>query len=244
MLFGLILRGVAFEFRFKAEQRRYIWDVCFHIGSVVAAFMQGVMLAALVQGLEVKDRLFAGGQFDWLTPFAFVCGIAMIIGYALLGATWLIIKSEDKLQNWARKVAYRMLIALMVAMAVVTVSMFFLGVEATTHWFELPTLLYLAPIPLIAIALFYFMRKDLHGEHEYRPFLLTILLFLMGYIGICSAVFPYIVPYAMTMHEAAAADTSLSFMLIGAAIMLPIILSYTAYGYYVFKGKSTHEHLY
>jgi len=244
MLFGLILRGVAFEFRFKAEQRRYIWDVCFHIGSVVAAFMQGVMLAALVQGLEVKDRLFAGGQFDWLTPFAFVCGIAMIIGYALLGATWLIIKSEDKLQNWARKVAYRMLIALMVAMAVVTVSMFFLGVEATTHWFELPTLLYLAPIPLIAIALFYFMRKDLHGEHEYRPFLLTILLFLMSYIGICSAVFPYIVPYAMTMHEAAAADTSLSFMLIGAAIMLPIILSYTAYGYYVFKGKSSHEHLY
>ena len=244
MLFGLIMRGVAFEFRFKASSKRYVWDFFFFAGSVVAAFFQGVMLGALVQGLEASNRLYTGGPFDWLTTFSIVCGISLIIGYALLGSTWLIIKTEHKLQVWARKVSNWLLIALVLAMVVVTVFMYFSDIDALEGWFSLPGILYLAPMPIIVVVLFFLMRKDLSTEREYRPFLLTVALFLMGYIGVCFAVFPYIVPYQMTLHEAAAADTSLSFMLIGAAIMLPIILSYTGYAYYTFKGKTDHEHMY
>ena len=122
--------------------------------------------------------------------------------------------------------------------------MYFSDIEALEGWFNFPGILYLAPMPIIVILLFFFMRKDLTSEREYRPFLLTVALFLMGYIGVCFALFPYIVPYQMTIYEAAAADTSLSFMLIGAGIMLPIILSYTAFAYYTFKGKTDHEHMY
>ncbi|WLP95385.1 cytochrome d ubiquinol oxidase subunit II [Psychrobacter sp. M13] len=244
MLFGLIMRGVAFEFRFKANTRRHIWDTFFFVGSVTATFFQGIMLGALIQGIEASNRLYSGGPFDWLTPFAIVCGIAMIIGYALLGSTWLIIKTEHKLQVWARKVSGWILSALVVAMVVVTGFMFFSDIDALEGWFSFPGLLYLAPMPIIVLLLFFFMRKDLTSDREYRPFLLTVGLFLMGYIGVCFAIFPYIVPYQMTIYEAAAADTSLSFMLIGAGIMLPIILSYTAFAYYTFKGKSNHEPMY
>ncbi|WP_350558808.1 cytochrome d ubiquinol oxidase subunit II [Psychrobacter sp. CAL346-MNA-CIBAN-0220] len=244
MLFGLIMRGVAFEFRFKASAHRYVWDFFFFIGSVLATFCQGLMLGALVQGLEASNRLYTGGPFDWFTPFAVVCGIALIIGYALLGSTWLIIKTEHKLQVWARKVSSWILSALVLAMVVVTIFMYFSDINALEGWFSLPGLLYLAPMPIIVLLLFFVMRKDLATEREYRPFLLTVALFLMGYIGVCYAMFPYIVPYQMTIYEAAAADTSLSFMLIGAGIMLPIILSYTAFAYYTFKGKTDHEHMY
>ncbi len=244
MLFGLIMRGVAFEFRFKANKRRHVWDSFFFVGSVVAAFLQGVMLGALIQGMEASNRLYTGGPFDWLTPFALVCGVAVVIGYALLGSTWLIIKTEHKLQVWARKVSEWLLFALVAAMIVVTVFMYFSDIDAVGNWFSMPSILYLAPMPIIVALLFFVMRKDLTGEREYRPFLLTAALFLMGYIGVCSAIFPYIVPYQMTIYEAAAADTSLSFMLVGAGIMLPIILSYTAFAYYTFKGKTDHEHMY
>ncbi len=244
MLFGLIMRGVAFEFRFKATSHRYVWDSFFFIGSIMAAFLQGVMLGALVQGMEASNRLYSGGPFDWLTPFALMCGVAVVIGYALLGSTWLIIKTEHKLQVWARKVSGWMLSALVIAMIVVTVFMYFSDIVAIESWFSFPGVLYLAPMPLIVVLLFFLMRKDLTGTREYRPFLLTAALFLMGYIGVCFAIFPYIVPYQMTIYEAAAADTSLSFMLVGAGIMLPIILSYTAFAYYTFKGKTDHEHMY
>ncbi|MFZ2554908.1 cytochrome d ubiquinol oxidase subunit II, partial [Psychrobacter urativorans] len=223
---------------------RYVWDTVFFIGSISAAFFQGVMLGALVQGLKASNRLYSGGPFDWLTPFAIMCGIAVIIGYALLGSTWLIIKTEHKLQVWARKVSGWLLMALILAMIVVTIFMYFSDIKALEGWFSFPGILYLAPMPIIVVLLFYFMRKDLSSEREYRPFLLTVALFLMGYIGVCFAIFPYIVPYQMTIYEAAAADTSLSFMLIGAGIMLPIILSYTAFAYYTFKGKSNHEPMY
>lgn len=244
MLFGLIMRGVAFEFRFKATSHRYVWDIFFTVGSIAAAFFQGIMLGSLVQGLEASNRLYTGGPFDWFTPFAVVCGIALIIGYALLGSTWLIIKTEHKLQVWARKVSSWILSALVLAMVVVTIFMYFSDIKALEGWFSLPGLLYLAPMPIIVLLLFFVMRKDLNTEREYRPFLLTVALFLLGYIGVCFAIFPYIVPYQMTIYEAAAADTSLSFLLIGAGIMLPIILSYTAFAYYTFKGKTDHEHMY
>ncbi|MBO1529931.1 cytochrome d ubiquinol oxidase subunit II [Psychrobacter sp. F1192] len=244
MLFGLIMRGVAFEFRFKSSSMRYVWDSFFFVGSIAAAFFQGVMLGALITGLEASNRLYAGGDFDWLTPFSLLCGVAVIIGYALLGSTWLIIKTEHSLQAWARKVSGWLLTALLVAMVVVTIATYFSYIEALESWFTLSTLVYVAPLPIIAVLVFILMHKDLKTEREYRPFLLTVALFLTGYLGVCAAIFPYIVPYQMTIYEAAAADTSLSFMLVGALIMLPIILSYTAYAYYTFKGKSDHKPMY
>ncbi|MGM8871652.1 cytochrome d ubiquinol oxidase subunit II [Psychrobacter sp. 2Y5] len=244
MLFGLIMRGVAFEFRFKATKHQYLWNFFFSFGSYVAAFFQGVMLGALVHGLEASNRLYTGGPFDWFSTFSIMCGIALIIGYALLGSTWLIIKTEHTLQVWARKVSNWVLSALILMMVAVTVSMYFSDIDALEGWFSFPGLLYLAPMPIIVLLLFFLMRKDLKTEREYRPFLLTVALFLMGYIGVCFAIFPYIVPYQMTIYEAAAADTTLSFLLIGAGVMIPIILSYTAFGYYTFKGKTSHEHMY
>lgn len=241
MLFGLIMRGVAFEFRFKSSKHRYVWNFFFSFGASAAAFFQGMMLGTLVQGMEASNRLYTGGPFDWISPFSIICGFALIIGYALLGSTWLIIKTEHKLQIWARKVTNWMLSALVAAMAVVTISMYFSDIKALEGWFSFPGLLYLAPMPLIVVLLFFLMRKDLNTEREYRPFLLTVGLFLMGYIGVCFAVFPYIIPYQMTIYEAAAADTTLSFLLIGAGVMIPIILSYTAFGYYTFKGKISAE---
>ncbi len=241
MLFGLIMRGVAFEFRFKSSKHRYVWNFFFAFGANAAAFFQGMMLGTLIQGMEASNRLYTGGPFDWVSPFSIVCGFALIIGYALLGSTWLIIKTEHKLQVWARKVTNWMLSALVAAMAVVTVSMYFSDIDALEGWFSFPGLFYLAPMPIIVLLLFFLLRKDLNTEREYRPFLLTVGLFLMGYIGVCLAVFPYIIPYQMTIYEAAAADTTLSFLLIGAGVMIPIILSYTAFGYYTFKGKTSSE---
>ncbi len=241
MLFGLIMRGVAFELRFKSSKHRYVWNFFFAFGSNAAAFFQGMMLGTLIQGIEASNRLYTGGPFDWISPFSVICGFALIIGYALLGSTWLIIKTEHKLQVWARKVTRWMLSALVAAMAVVTVSMYFSDIDAIEGWFSFPGLLYLAPMPIIVLIIFFFLRKDLSTEREYRPFLLTVGLFLMGYIGVCLAVFPYIIPYQMTIYDAAAADTTLSFLLIGAGVMIPIILSYTAFGYYTFKGKISSE---
>ncbi|WP_367103538.1 cytochrome d ubiquinol oxidase subunit II [uncultured Psychrobacter sp.] len=241
MLFGLIMRGVAFELRFKSSKHRYVWNFFFAFGSNAAAFFQGMMLGTLIHGLEASNRLYTGGPFDWVSPFSIMCGFALIIGYALLGSTWLIIKTEHKLQVWARKVTNWMLSALIAAMVAVTVSMYFSDIKALEGWFSFPGLLYLAPMPIIVLLIFFLLRKDLNTEREYRPFILTVGLFLMGYIGVCLAIFPYIIPYQMTIYEAAAADTTLSFLLIGAGVMIPIILSYTAFGYYTFKGKTSSE---
>lgn len=243
MLFGLIFRGVAFEFRFKSE-RRYIWDKSFFWGSTLAAFMQGVMLGALLQGLTVSERQYAGGAWDWLTPFTVLTGVAMIIGYALLGATWLIMKTDGDLQSWARRWVKRASLGLLGVMILVSIVTPLLDIEATSRLFTIPNIYVLAPLPLLSLILLWWMRDSVNKGHEYRPFVLTIIIFLLGYLGIAFTIFPYIVPYAMTVHEAAAANTSLSIMLVGAVIMLPIILSYTAYAYYVFRGKAGDKAMY
>ena len=245
MLFGLIMRGVAFEFRFKSSARRHVWDTFFFVGSVIATFSQGIMLGALVQGLEASNRLYTGGPFDWFTPFSIVCGFAMIIGYALLGSTWLIIKTEHTLQVWARQVSRLDAICFIGSDDCGDSVHVFLRYRCTRRMVWCFQIYYIL-LRCLSLRCFYsfLMRKDLKTEREYRPFLLTVALFLMGYIGVCFAIFPYIVPYQMTIYEAAAADTSLSFMLIGACIMLPIILSYTAFAYYTFKGKSDHNPMY
>ena len=246
MLMGLIFRGVAFEFRFKAgEKDRRLWDIAFHGGSLLAAFMQGVVLGNFVQGVEVDGRSFAGGPLDWANGFAVVTGISLVFGYALLGATWLVMKTEDETQAWARNAAKYVLSFVAIAMVVVSIAMPFVDERVAALWFSTPNIYYLLPVPVLTAAVFFTLWRDLHQDiREVRPFMLSLALFLLGYIGFGISLYPWIVPFEFTLWDAAATATSQSITLIGTVIMLPIILAYTAYCYYIFRGKSGHQALY
>lgn len=243
MLLGLIFRGVAFEFRFKADlSHRKIWDYAFHFGSLTATFFQGVILGTIVGGIKVSGRSFAGSSLDWLNPFALMTGIALVFGYALLGATWLVMKTEKETQIWARKSASYALIYVFLFMGLVSLWVPFFNEEIHKRWFSIPNFFYLLPIPLLTfflgLRLYYFL---VWKTYEIKPFVYTILLFLLCYLGLGISLWPWIVPYKITYLQAAAAPQSQSLLLIGVLILLPIILGYTFYSYYVFRGKSTGE---
>lgn len=242
MLLSLIFRGIAFEFRFKAsDKERFLWDYAFHFGSLGAAFFQGCVLGSFVQGVTVVDRHFAGGSFDWATGFSLMVGIALVFGYALLGATWLIMKTEGELQQWARKSASYVMIYVAGFMALVSLFMPLLRAEVAARWFSFPKFWFLLPVPLITAILFMTLLVSLKERHESTPFMTTIMLFVMGYIGLAVSFYPWVVPFEITIWEAAANAKSLSLMLVGAVIVLPCILGYTALSYYVFKGKVRDE---
>lgn len=244
MLLGLIFRGVAFEFRFKAVASRRLWDFAFHFGSLVAVFMQGAILGAVVQGVAVDGRQFAGSSFDWLNAYSVMTGLALIFGYALLSATWLIMKTEDVTQAWARKVAAYVLGYVGLFLAIVSISMPMMNADVARLWFSLPNLYYLFPVPLVTVILFVLIWRDLRLGSEYRPFFLSIGIFLMGYIGLGISLWPWIVPFAITFRQAAAAPESQSLLLVGTVVMLPVVLAYTGYCYYLFRGKASHESAY
>jgi len=246
MLLGLILRGVAFEFHFKSSGKsQRFWNHTFHFGSLIATFFQGVILGAFVQGVKVDGRNFSGASFDWFSGFSIMVGIALIFGYALLGSTWLVMKTEDITQEWARKIAARMIYFVAIFMGLVSAIMPFLNAEIKTFWFSTPNIFYLAPIPLFTIFLFVLLAFDLQKKRrQYRPFLLSMAIFLTGYIGIALSLYPWIIPFQYNIWQAAASDPSLSLILVVLAPILPIILGYTAYSYYVFRGKTDHKHLY
>lgn len=245
MLLGLIFRGVAFEFRFKAKGRaRKYWEQAFHAGSLLAAFMQGMMLGEFVDGISVQGREFSGGPFDWISAFSVMSGVAVVFGYALLGSTWLILKTEDKTHIWAKKIAKYVIWYVGIFMALVCISMPFVNEKIYEFWLTIPNLYYHLPIPLITCSLFVALWWALYRENDLAPFLLSLGIFTMGYIGLGVSMWPWIVPYAVTVDQAAAAPESLSIMLIGVAILLPMILAYTGYCYYVFRGKVGHESLY
>jgi cytochrome d ubiquinol oxidase subunit II len=244
MLLGLIFRGVAFEFRFKATKSRPLWDYSFHFGSLVAAFMQGMILGAFVRGFEVNGRAFAGGSFDWLNAYSVMTGVALVFGYALLGATWLVMKTDGVTQEWARKSASYVMAYVGFFLVVVSISMPMMNSDVKTLWFSLPNFFYLLPVPLVTAGLFFVMWRDLHSANEYRPFFLSLGVFLLGYIGLGISLWPWLVPFTVTFRQAAAAGPSQSLLLVGTVIMLPVVLTYTAYCYYLFRGKASHESAY
>lgn len=244
MLLGLIFRGVAFEFRFKAVKSRFIWDYAFHFGSIVAALMQGMILGAYVRGVQVEGRSFAGHPFDWLSAYSFMTGVALLFGYALLGATWLVMKTNGVTQDWARKCASYVLGYVGVFIAIVSISMPVMNEGVRKLWFSLPNFYCLLPIPLLTAALFVMIWRDLHRNFEHRPFFLSMGIFFMGYIGWGISLWPWLVPFAVTFRQAAAAPTSQSFLLAGTLVILPVTLGYVAYCYYVFRGKASHEGYY
>ena len=245
MLLGLVFRGVAFEFRFKAAGRsKKVWDHAFHFGSLAAAFSQGVVLGGFVQGVAVQGRSFAGGAFDWLTAFSVMTGLALVCGYALLGATWLIMKTEGETQEWARKCAAYILVFVAIFMGLVSLSMPFMNEGVKNLWFSWPNILMLSPMPVLSAVMLVLLWRDVRKSREYRPFFLSLGLFLMNYIGLGISMWPWLVPFEITFRQAAAAPQSQSLLLVGTVIMLPIILSYVGYCYYVFRGKASHEATY
>ncbi len=241
MLLGLIFRGVAFEFRFKARKSRRIWDYSFHGGSLLATVMQGMILGALVQGVTVSGRSFAGGTFDWINAYSVMTGVALVFGYALLGSTWLVMKTDGITQSWARRSASYVLGYVGLFIAVVSISMPLMKDTIRGLWFSLPNFFYLLPVPLMTALLFILIWRDLHIGREYRPFFMSIGIFLLGYLGLGISLWPWIVPHAVSFRQAAAAPESQSLLLVGTAVMLPVVLAYTAYCYYVFRGKASHE---
>lgn len=243
MLLGLIFRGVAFEFRFKASGKtRRIWDYSFHFGSLVATFMQGVVLGTFVHGITVEGRAFAGGPLDWLDAFSVMVGVALVAGYALLGATWTIMKTDGETQAWARRCAKYVIVYVALFMGLVSLSMPLMNSDIRQLWFSLPNFLFLQPMPILSLLFFVMLWRDLRSEREFRPFFLTLGIFLMNYIGIGVSTWPWLVPFQVTLWDAAAAPESQSLLLLGTLFLLPCILAYTGYCFWVFRGKASHEH--
>ena len=244
MLLGLVFRGVAFEFRFKANRSRPLWDYAFHFGSLLAAFMQGVFIGAFVQGVKVDGRSFAGSPFDWLNAYSVMTGMALVFGYALLGATWLVMKTDGITQDWARKCAAYVLGYVGLFLVIVSISIPMMNPSVRAFWFSMPTFAYLLPIPLATATCFVLIWRDLHKGSEYRPFLLSLGVFATGHLGIGISFWPWLVPFEITFRQAAAAPPSQSLLLVGTVIMLPVVLTYTGFCYYLFRGKATHESAY
>jgi cytochrome bd ubiquinol oxidase subunit II len=236
MLLALVFRGVTFEFRGLAR-RKGRWDIVFAAGSTLAAFCQGVILGGLIQGIRVENGEFAGGAFDWATPFAALCGVAVVAGYALLGATWLVLKTEGELAVRARAQAKVLLAAVLVFMAVVSLWTPFAFPRVFARWFSLPNILFLWPVPIVTGIVALAAWRWLTEGPDARPFFAAIALFCLGYLGLVISVFPYIVPPTLTIWDAPAAPASQMFMLVGTLILLPIILGYTAFIYWIFRGK-------
>jgi cytochrome d ubiquinol oxidase subunit II len=237
MLLGLIFRGVAFEFRFKSENNSHLWDIGFVSGSVLAAFCQGIALGALVQGIAVDGRNYGGGWFDWLTPFSLLTGVAVVVGYALLGATWLILKTEGDLQARCFTLARYLGAAVVVLIGVVSIWTPFLDPEIAQRWFGWPNIVWVSPVPLAVGGLAFALYWNLQRRNDTWPFPLSIMLFVLSYVGLGISLFPYVVPRSITIWQAAAPPESLAFLLVGAGVLLPIILAYTGYAYWVFRGK-------
>ncbi len=237
MLVALVFRGIAFEFRFKAGRYKYLWDIAFSGGSLIATVSQGVLLGAYIEGVEIKAGAYAGGALDWLTPFSALTGISLIPGYALLGSTWLVLKTDGRLRDWARSMALWQLAGVMVFMAAVSAITPLGNSLIFQRWFSWPNIAFLAPVPLAVALTGFFIMRALQKDREVWPFVLSMLLFWLGFSGLAISVWPWLVPYAISMQEAASPVATQSFMLWGFAIFIPLNLIYTAHAYWVFRGK-------
>jgi cytochrome d ubiquinol oxidase subunit II len=238
MLLGLVFRGVAFEFRWRATpSKRNLWDVAFFGGSLLASLAQGIALGAILQGVDVEGRHYAGGWFDWLTPFSILTGLALAVGYALLGACWLILKTEGELRDRAYHLSWYLVFAMLGAIGAVSIATPFLHVQYTQRWFSWPNIILTAPVPIAVAAVSVLLLRSLANKWDYQPFFLTLALFLLSYAGLGISMYPFIVPQSITIWQAASPRSSQLFMLVGVAILIPLILGYTSWAYWVFRGK-------
>ena len=236
MLLALVFRGVAFEFR-TVSRSKTGWNIAFTAGSTIAAFCQGIILAGLIQGIRIENGAFAGGSFDWATPFALLCGLGVVAGYGLLGATWLVMKTEGAIAVRARTQAKALLVAVLAFMAAVSIWTPLAYPEIAARWFSTPNIFYLWPVPLLTALIAFAAWRALQTGREGSPFAAAIGLFLLGYLGLVISRYPYIVPPSLTVWDTAAVPASQIFMLIGTLVFLPLALGYTALVYWLFRGK-------
>ncbi|MGV8943135.1 cytochrome d ubiquinol oxidase subunit II [Thermomonas sp.] len=243
MLVALIFRGVAFEFRFKAQRSKFLWGWAFALGSMCAAFWQGVILGALVEGLPLQaGKYIAGGlfgnTFGFFSPFSMLTGAAVVFGYALLGACWLILKTEGPLQHTARTLARPLVLVVVVFMGLVSASLPFLSSKIMARWFEDGNFWWLSPVPLLVLVnAFALWGAVMQTERDAKPFILTLCFFVLGFAGLVLGIWPYIVPPTLTIWQAASPPSSQGFVLVGLVVLLPVILGYTFWSYRVFAGK-------
>ncbi|MEO1205100.1 MAG: cytochrome d ubiquinol oxidase subunit II [Pseudomonadota bacterium] len=237
MLLALVFRGVSFEYRWRTKRGKWIWDLAFFGGSLGAAFFQGIALGALVQGIEVTGRAYSGGWFDWLTPFSILTGVALVVGYALLGATWIVYKTENGLQVQMRNWSWGLGAATLLLIGAVSVATPFQDPVYFERWFNLPGSLWTMIVPLLMLGLVWKFFSGLNDQKDLQPFLCALGFFVVCFIGIGISFYPMMVPPSLTIWQVAAPDSSLAFALVGAVILIPIILAYTAYAYWVFRGK-------
>jgi cytochrome bd ubiquinol oxidase subunit II len=240
MLACLIFRGVSFELRAKANRTKHLWDLAFIGGSTGAAFFQGIVLGAFLQGIPVVNGAYGGGAFDWLTPFSLLTGLGLVVTYALLGCCWLVAKTEGDLQRRLHRVVWPMTLILLGFIALVSLWTPLQDPNVAQRWFGSGLFYRLLPVPFLVAICAYFMRQAVRERHHKTPFVLALALMLIGYLGLLVSLWPYAIPSSMTLWEAAAPRSSQMFTLAGAAVILPIILTYTTMGYWVFRGKVRH----
>jgi cytochrome bd ubiquinol oxidase subunit II len=238
MFAGLIWRGVAFEFRFKADEpHKAFWDKAFCGGSYIATFSQGLCLGAFINGFKVTGPSYMGGALDWLTPFSLFTGVGLVVAYALLGCTWLIMKTDGSLQRRMVALARPATLALLAVIGIVSLWTPLTHPAIAARWFTLPNLLFFAPVPLLVLATTLALLRVLKRATHAAPFLLTLFLLLLGYSGLAISLWPNIIPPSVSIREAAAPPESMGFTLVGALLIIPVILAYTAWSYFVFRGK-------
>ena len=238
MVIALVFRGVAFEFRFKAERSKPLWGIAFALGSLCAAFWQGVILGAVVEGMPLQEGKYIGGIFGFFSPFSMLTGVAVVFGYALLGAGWLILKTEGALQQTARTLARPLMLVVVAFIGLVSAWLPFLDSRIMARWFEGGNFWWLAPVPLLVLAVaFALWRAVMQEGRDVRPFVFTLCLFVLAFAGLVLGIWPYIVPPSLTIWGAAASPSSQMFVLVGLVLLLPVILGYTWWSYRVFAGK-------
>lgn len=242
MLLALVFRGVSFEFRFKAtNEMRKFWDYAFHFGSLVATFCQGLIMGGFLKGVSMAGGKFAGVPFDWLSPFTIFCGIAVTFSYALIGSTWLIMKTCGQTHDWAKSVTSYVAIYVLFFTGAISLFSPLINDYIFNRWFAWENVLFIGWLPILVISAFVYLYKTLKNlseKNDHMPFVITIGIFTLCCLGLAFSVWPYIIPYQVTIWEGAATTRSLSLLLIGAILVVPLVLFYTAYTYYIFRGKA------
>lgn len=237
MLLGLLFRGVAFEFRDVPNAKRWIWDRAFHYGSLIATFAQGVVLGNFIEGFPVQGRAYSGTSWDWFSPFPLLTGLGLVVGYTLLGATWLYMKTQGDLQEWSRRMSRYALIGILLFIAMVSVWTPMVDERIAERWFSLPNLLYFSPVPVLTAAIAWLLWYALDKGRDVLPFLCAMGLFFLSFTGLIISLWPYVAPPSVTLWDAAAAPMSQQFLMVGTMFLLPVILLYVFWSYWVFRGK-------
>jgi cytochrome d ubiquinol oxidase subunit II len=237
MLIALVFRGVAFEFRFKARRAKPAWGAAFALGSIFCAFAQGLILGAIVEGMPMQEGKYVGGMFDWFSPFSMLTGVAVVFGYALLGSTWLILKTDGRMRQIARTLARPLVLVVAAFIGLVSAWLPFLDSRIMARWFEGGNFLWLFPVPLLVIGNAYALWRAVTREgRDAQPFLYALLFFVLGFLGLVLGIWPNIVP-GLSIWDAASPPSSQGFVLAGLVVLLPAILGYTYWSYRVFRGK-------